>query len=74
MRSLDEVISLMEGVDFNGWGADALDYLKEYREQRRIIAKLSILFTDMFEWVDFDSPKLDGHQIEEALIKSYNRW
>ncbi len=31
MRTLDEVIELMEGMDFISWGADALHYLNEYQ-------------------------------------------
>ena len=32
MKTLDEVIDLMEGADFIDWGADALHYLKGYRD------------------------------------------
>lgn len=32
MKTLDEVINIMEGVGLIDWGADALVYLKEYAE------------------------------------------
>ena len=62
------------GRPWREFDMDALHYLREYRQQRRTVAKLSKLFYEMFEWIDEDNPTFDGHQIEEALIKAYNRW
>ena len=34
MKTLDEVIALMEGIEWEDWGKDALHYLKEYRAEK----------------------------------------
>ena len=39
MKTLDEVITLMEGVGFIDWGVDALRYLKQYQEVTEVLHK-----------------------------------
>lgn len=40
MKTLDEVVELMESIDFISWGADALHYLKEYQKILPLVPSL----------------------------------
>lgn len=55
MKTLDEVIELMESMDFIGWGADALHYLKEYRETVTNCNQLRA-----GTWIPVDSKTVNG--------------
>lgn len=85
MKTLDEVIKACEetvsdvdrGVDIEGCylGAtetrDALHYLKEYRQQKKIWKKLYRMFEKMFWGMEEEYP-LDSDVIVNALWDAYS--
>ena len=71
MKTLDEVIDLMEGIEWEDWGRDALDYLKEYKKQKHIWKKLYLLAHRMFWGLEEEYP-LDGKRIENDLFDAYS--
>lgn len=49
MKTLDEVINIMEGVGLIDWGADALHYLKAYKEDRNDLTALRAYWKEQHE-------------------------
>lgn len=49
MKTLNEVIDLMEGADFIDWGADALHYLKAYKEDKDDLTALRAYWKEQHE-------------------------
>ncbi len=76
MKELDELIEDMTAVqslyeigrrqDYETV-ADALLYLREYKEQKRIIQTLAKMTQRMLYWVAEDGYPFDKHEIENIL-------